>query len=509
VSLLLNLSEVAKFYGAQEVFTGVGWQITDRLHTARLVIIEAHRREEIRAFGVDGLWLMPVFDSPSYHGYDTVDFTQVQPEYGTNEDLIRLCDEAHRRGMRVILDFVMNHVSSEHPWFRAAQAPASAQRNWFVWRRDNPGWTQPWGGSNPTWHQDGNGYYYGVFWGGMPDLNYRTPAVLDQMQNYARLWLERGVDGFRLDATRHLVEDGPGQQQVDTPETHEVLKRFSRFVRGAKPEAVLVGENWTDTPIIATYFGSTETVAGGDELPLNFNFPVAGAILSAAGTGEADGLVARLGLVQDLYPEGVIDAPFLTNHDMVRAATQLGGDLAALRLCASILLTLPGAPFLYYGEEVGVRNGPGNLDESKRTPMPWDPSANGGFSTGDPWYPFSPGRDSLNVATQDAAERSLLAHYRRWIRARSNSPALRRGDLSFVTGADNPAACVYLRSEATEQVLVAHNLGASAITAGPFALQAGGLDPVTADPGCGLPASSAAGWTIHLPPRSSGAWRLR
>ncbi|HSN87979.1 MAG TPA: alpha-amylase family glycosyl hydrolase, partial [Thermoanaerobaculia bacterium] len=217
--------------------------------------------------GVDALWLMPVFNSPSYHGYDTVDYESIEPDYGTTADFQRLLDEAHRRGIRVIVDLVVNHSSAQHPWFiESSASPRSSYRDWYVWRADNPGWKQPWGGSNDTWHEKNGAFYYGVFWGGMPDLNYFTPAVREEMKRIAALWLRRGVDGFRLDATRHLFANGPGEGQNDQPETHVYLKEFSEHVRKASPHAVLVGENWTQTPIIARYF---------DDLPMNFNFPLA------------------------------------------------------------------------------------------------------------------------------------------------------------------------------------------------------------------------------------------
>ena len=263
---------------------------------------------------------MPVFASPSYHGYDTVDYETINPDYGTNADFARLLSEAHRRGIRVIVDFVVNHTGSGHPWFvDSASSPSSAHRDWYVWRTDDPGWTQPWGGTNPTWHPLNGFYFYGVFWSGMPDLNFRTPAVRREIERLASLWLDRGVDGFRLDAARHIVEDGPGQAQVDTPETHAYWKEFAAFVRAAKPQATLVGENWTDTPIIATYFGSTAEIAGGDELPMNFDFPLAERILAGVDSGDAAAISAKLAEIQGVYPPGVVDAPFLTNHDQVRA----------------------------------------------------------------------------------------------------------------------------------------------------------------------------------------------
>jgi glycosidase len=460
--------------------------------------------------GIEGIWLMPIFKSPSYHGYDTTDYTEVNPDYGTNEDFARLLDEAHRRGIHVIVDLVMNHVSAQHPWFVAAQSPSSAKRNWFVWRRDDPGWTQPWGGANPTWHEAGGSYYYGVFWGGMPDLNFRNPEVCRQIEEYATLWLGRGVDGFRLDATRHLIEDGPGQQQVDTPETHAFLKEFSASVRAAKPQATLVGENWTDTETIATYFGSTASIREGDELPMNFDFPLAGAILDGVGSGSAEGIAAKIVEILGSYPKGVNDAPFLTNHDMVRVANQLRQDPAKLRTAASVLLTLPGSPFLYYGEEIGLRNGTTDNDEAKRTPMPWDGSSGGGFTTSMPWFPFAPGHDAVNVSAQKDDPASLLSHYRSLIQLRASRPELRRGSIVLLSPPEQgPSILAFIRDADGKQILVVHNLGGTEATAGPFQLSGFYLKRIFQDGQTGdIAVDSAKNWRIPMPPHTTGIWRI-
>ncbi len=471
-----------------------------------------------RDLGVDALWLMPVFASPSYHGYDVTDYEAIEPDYGAEDDFERLLAEAHRRGIRVIVDLVLNHTSSEHPWFReAASSPASPRRDWYVWRPDDPGWTQPWGGTNPTWHplpsSPGGAFYYGIFWGGMPDLNYRNPAVLTEMERIADLWLDRGVDGFRLDATRHLVADGPGALQNDTPETHAVLEAFAAHVRRRHPEAVLVGENWTDTATIATYFGSTERIAGGDELPMSFDFPLAEAILEAVKGGVAEPVATTLAEVERLYPPGVIDAPFLTNHDQVRLATQLGGDPVRLRLAASILLTLPGAPFLYYGEEIGLPNGPGGGDDRlKRTPMPWNGEEPGhGFTRGKPWFPFVVAGPEVSVAAQRDVPGSLLARYRELIRLRHASEALGKGEIE-VLDTGEPALLAYLRRAGDETVLVAHELGASPVaatlTVPGTVLLTESPEPLLADPGAKLRARDGA-LEIALPPGATGIWRLQ
>jgi len=461
--------------------------------------------------GVDALWLMPVFASPSYHGYDTIDYETINPDYGSNSDFARLLSEAHRRGIRIILDFVINHTGSDHPWFvDSASSASSAHRNWYVWSPTDPGWTQPWGGSNPTWHPLNGSYFYGVFWSGMPDLNFRTPAVRREIERLARLWLDRGVDGFRLDAARHIIEDGGGQAQVDTPETHAYWKEFASFVRAARPEATLVGENWTDTPIIATYYGSTAEIAGGDELPMNFDFPLGDRILSAVDSGDAPAIAAKLAEIQRTYPAGVCDAPFLTNHDQVRVATRLGSSPGKLRNAAAILLTLPGAPFLYYGEEVGLQNGTTGNDEAKRTPMPWDASAGGGFTGGSPWFPFAPGKESANVALETGDPGSLLSRYRSLIRARKSAQALRIGTLELLTPASGSSPVLaFVRAAGSERVLVLHNLSDSVAAAGGYPLAVAQAQEIFADAHVGQPVGAAGAWTVSLSPRGTAIWRIQ
>ena len=450
--------------------------------------------------GVDALWLMPVFDSPSYHGYDVTDFERVNPDYGTNADLERLLAEAHRRGMKVIVDLVLNHTSSQHPWFiESASSPTSGRRDWYVWRPDDPGWGQPWNPGQGTWHERNGAHYYAIFWGGMPDLNFRTAAVRAEAKRIARLWLDRGVDGFRLDAIRHLVEAGPGPGQSGSPETHAFLQEFAAAVKAAKPDAVLVGEVWSNTLDISDYYAP-------GELDLLFDFPLATAIVDGVKAGDGAGIGIALEEVIRTYPKGAVDAPFLTNHDQIRIGTQLGGDGAKLRLAAAILLTLPGAPFLWQGEELGMQNGPGTDDEWKRTPFPWDSTPGGGFTSARPWQGFAPGKETANVAAETADPGSLLSRYRALIRARHGSEALRTGDLGLLPA--GLPVLAYVRRGGGETVLVAHNLGAAEATLAAPGLPGSVAEPLLADPGAAL-AKDGAAWRAALPPRSSGIWRIR
>src|SRR2546430_34446 len=218
--------------------------------------------------GIDAIWLMPVFASPSYHGYDTTDYEKINPDYGASADFDALVAQAHKRGIKIILDLVVNHTGSGHPWFvDSASGPSSAHRDWYVWSATDLRWSTPWS-SDDTWHaQDSSDYFYGLFWSGMPDLNFRSQAVRDEVKRIAKVWLDRGVDGFRLDAARYLIENGGGPGEYDQPETHAFWKEFSASVRAAKADATLVGEVWAETPVIAGDYGSTNALGGGDEPP--------------------------------------------------------------------------------------------------------------------------------------------------------------------------------------------------------------------------------------------------
>ena len=392
----------------------------------------------ITGLGADCVWLMPVAESPSYHGYDVTDYYKVEHDYGTNDDFTVFVTAAHQHKIRVLVDLVLNHTSSEHPWFQEALRDTTApHRSWYRWS------TTP---AN-NWHKSPvrDEYYFGLFWSGMPDLNYENPAVLDEMKRVARFWLDSmHVDGFRLDAVRHLVE--VGNEVSNTPGTHAVLRDFGQYVRSIAPQSYTVGEVWDNTDVILTYYP--------DQLDAYFAFPISEALMAAVRTGKTGGLLPTVEQFQRAEPAWRW-APFQRNHDQTRTLTALGNDTAGARLAATILLTLPGVPFIYYGEEIGMTGD--KPDERLRTPMQWTRTS-AGFTSGKPWE--TPQPDSLvhNVADEDRAAGSLLKLYRWLIRLRAGDDALRDGDLTPVeTG--NESVLAYLRKAPSVEVLIVANLG--------------------------------------------------
>ena len=400
-----------------------------------------------RDLGASCIWLMPIAESPSYHGYDVSNYYRVDPEYGTNEDFKRLIAAAHRRGIRVLVDMVLNHASSEHPAFREAQRDtASPFRSWFRWLPAHPGVKNEWGGDN--WHRSSvrGDYYYGFFWGGMPDLNYDNPAVLEEAKRISRFWLvEMGVDGFRLDAIRHLVEEGT--KTTNVPRTHTVLREYARYIREIAPHAFTIGEVWDSTGAMLAYYP--------DQLDAHFAFEVSDSIISAVRRGSARGLLPPVLRIQRALPADRW-ATFLRNHDQTRTVTALGGDTARARVAATLLLTLPGLPFVYYGEELGMTGD--KPDERLRTPMHWRRARAAGFTTGKPWQALHPDSLTANVEAQHSDPGSLLNLHRRLIHLRAANPALATGEL-IALRASNDAVAAFLRRRGDRVVLVVANLG--------------------------------------------------
>ncbi len=414
--------------------------------------------------GVNAIWLMPVMDSPSYHGYDIADYKRIEKDYGDNESFKRFMAEAKKRNMRVILDLVPNHCSWEHPWFVDAVKPNSPTRDWFVWQDTKPAWKGPW--SQDVWHpwpKEGTGkpegYYYGIFYKGMPDLNFRNPAVTAAMNDVVRWWMlpeNGGVDGYRIDAIRHLIEEG--QQQESTPATHSWLKQFHTFYKGANANAFTVGEVWAETAQVIPYIGN--------ELDSCFEFHTAYATIDAINDGTREKLDRQWEVNLTQYPRGQYST-FLSNHDQERVMSRFGGgdagtrstpdaSWAKARLAATLLLTSPGIPFVYFGEEIGMVGK--KPDEDLRTPMQWTAGKNAGFTTGStPWRAINTDVPGKNVDAQQKDPKSLLSLYKKLIRLRRENPALSLGTMALVD-AGSPKVYAYTREHEGKKFLIVANL---------------------------------------------------
>jgi len=397
--------------------------------------------------GARCIWLMPINPSPSYHGYDVTDYYGVNPDYGTLEDFRELVAAAHQRGIHVLVDLVPNHTSNEHPWFQdALRDPDSPFRRYYRWL-DEPGPPNEWGDNNWRRSPLRDEYYYGFFSPVMPDLNWASPEVMEEMERVADFWLQdMGVDGFRLDAVRHMVEGEDGRA-ANVAGTHDVLRIWEAHVREVAPRAFTVGEVFDSTDVLRSYYP--------DQLDAYFAFQVANAIIASVNEGRSADLVGSVLAMQDIVP-GDRFAPFLRNHDQPRAKTELHGDVARAKLAASLLLTLPGVPFVYYGEELGMAGD--KPDPRIRTPMQWTLGPAAGFTTGVPWEPLQADSLTANVAVMDGDPGSLLNHYRRLIHLRAATPALGAGALvPLETGTEQVAA--WLRVAADDVALVVANLG--------------------------------------------------
>ncbi|MBT3336539.1 MAG: DUF3459 domain-containing protein [Anaerolineae bacterium] len=390
--------------------------------------------------GINAIWLMPINPSPSYHGYDVINYYAVNHEYGTMDDFKHLLEEAHKRDMHIIIDLVLNHTSSQHPFFvDANNDPESPYRDWYLWEENYPGW----GGS--LWHEGNHGVYYALFWGGMPDLNYRNPEVTAQMDKVARYWLDEiGVDGFRLDAIKHLIEEG--EITENTAATHEWLQHFYQSYKSENPETYVVGE----------VYGAGGTVASTyiEQMDHVFNFELASGFVNSANGGSNTGINSAFTLTLKDMPNGNY-ATFLTNHDQNRAMSLFYGDVGKAKAAASLMLTAPGTPFIYYGEEIGMLGK--KPDEDIRLPMQWSGAENAGFSGSKPWRTGEAGDSDTNIAAQENDPDSLLSHYRALIALRKEYPALRTGEIEVLDPGTN-ALFAALRTQGDEKILVIVNL---------------------------------------------------
>ena len=420
--------------------------------TQRLDYINDGNPQTTDDLGANCIWLMPIMPSPSYHSYDVTNYFDVQRDYGTMEDFRAFLAAAHQRGIHVVIDLVLNHLSSEHPYFRHALVNEnSPYRDWFVWsneRRPSPGWEAP------VWHRvdRGNGreeFYYGLFWGGMPDYNLANPEVKAEIERIVDFWAnDVGVDGFRLDAVGHLFE-GPGGQWKNAPQNYPWLREFRQMLNRVAPNTFTVGEVYDNHAGVRGYYP--------DMLHTFFAFEVADSLIGAVRNGNAAGVAAAVVQAQTDIPDhrwGV----FIRNHDQTRTLTDMGGDVARVKLAAALQLTLPGIPFVYYGEELGMTGRKEWGDIRLRTPMHWTRGRNVGFSTHTPWEPLASDSLTANVAAQDDDPNSMLNHYRRLIQLRTSNAALATGDFIPLTTTNRGALAYIRRSDSGAAVLVLANL---------------------------------------------------
>ena len=450
------------------------------------------RLDYLTSLGVDAIWISPIFPSPmADFGYDVANYTDVDPMFGTLADLDALVAAAHQRGLRVLLDYVPNHTSDQHPWFVQSRASRDNPRSdWYIWRDPAPdgglpnNWISQFGGSAWEWNPERGQYYYHAYLKEQPDLNWRNPETRAAMIDVLRFWLDRGIDGFRIDALRQVIKDDQFRDDppdpswvegrppyyavqhlysTDRPELLDVVREFRTLADGY-PDSLLIGELYLPIDRLVAYYG----VDGrGVQLPFNFHL-----ILTPWETRQVAALIEAY---EAALPSGAWPNWVLGNHDQPRVATRVGA--AQARVAAMLLLTLRGTPTLYQGEEIGMHNvaippelvhdpvehnlpGLGLGRDPERTPMQWDASPNAGFSTALPWLPLADDCATHNVAVEDADPSSMLSLYRALIERRRALPALSVGSYRQVYV--DEALLVYARAHAGQELVIALNLSHAA-----------------------------------------------
>ncbi|HZV70417.1 MAG TPA: alpha-amylase family glycosyl hydrolase [Saprospiraceae bacterium] len=405
----------------------------------------------IHELGATAIWITPVHPSPSYHKYDVSDYFGIHPDYGTMADMDRLIKEVHDRGMKLILDFVVNHTSWQHPWFVASgSSPDNPFRNYYVWKdcdvvQDEINKkTTTFDSDNITqWHKwnDEKECYYGFFWKGMPDLNFDNPVVRKEVYKIGKFWLDKGIDGFRLDAARHIFPD----DRFD--DTRLFWEEFRSEMEAVKPDVMIVGEVWSDPVQLTTLFKG---------LPSLFNFELTKSIPDAINEGNPKRFIDSYSHIDSVYRASKVpfkDAVLLSNHDMNRIRSRLGGDMAKAKLAASLLMTLPGTPYIYYGEEIGMLGM--KPDENNREPFLWGEETVQDTDWMKPIYSIVPDVTPLQAQMDDP--NSIYNYYKKWIKLRNEHPEISDSKLEFLKPA-SPNVLAYTLSGTTEILMVIHNL---------------------------------------------------
>ncbi|MEX1248767.1 MAG: maltose alpha-D-glucosyltransferase [Anaerolineales bacterium] len=452
----------------------------------------------LQDLGVNCLWLLPIFPSPlADDGYDVADFRDIHPDYGTLADFKELVSQAHKRGIRVITDLVLNHTSVAHPWFQEARSnPKSKYRDYYVWSDTDEGYpgariifldTEK---SNWAWDDVAGQYYWHRFYSSQPDLNYDNPEVQQEMLDALKFWLDLGIDGFRVDAIPYLFER-EGTNCENLPETHQYLKKVRQFFDEHTIDNVILSEanQWPEQ--VRDYFGD------GDEMHMAFHFPLMPRLFMAL-RRESSNPIRRILKRTPPIPEGCQWCTFLRNHDELtlemvteaerhwlwtqyapdprmrlnlgirrRLAPLLENDRKKIQLANSLLFTLPGSPIVYYGDEIGMGDNIWLNDrDGVRTPMQWTQEKNAGFSNAASLFnpvidaaPYSP--DHVNVADQQADLASLYYMTKNMIAVRKVHRAFGWGDFTWAPVNDRKHIAAYFRSYEGEKLLILNNLSSS------------------------------------------------
>jgi maltose alpha-D-glucosyltransferase / alpha-amylase len=458
-----------------------------------------NKLDYLKALGIDCLWLLPIYPSPlKDDGYDIANYYDVHPDYGTLNDFEELLEEAHKRGLRIIMDLVLNHTSNQHPWFRAARSNRnSIFRDYYVWSESSLAFrdariifldTEE---SNWAWDKKSEQYYWHRFYASQPDLNYDNPAVQAEMLKVMSFWLDIGVDGFRADAVPYLFER-EGTNCENLAETHAFLKEIRKFINERYPGRILLAEanQWPED--IIPYFGD-----GGDEFHMGFHFPIMPRIFMSIRKENRTQLVWIMGRTPALTETNQWGL-FLRNHDELtlemvteeerewmwqefapdprmrlnlgirrRLAPLLDNDNRKIMLANSLLFTLPGSPIIYYGDEIGMGDNIWLHDRNGvRTPMQWDNTRNAGFSKAPAHSIYLPiidddtyGCHQVNVKEQRANPASLWHSVQHMIRVRKEHPAFGQGDFKWID-CKNDAVAAYTRTFENETIYVLNNLSA-------------------------------------------------
>ena len=449
--------------------------------------------EYLEKLGVKAVWISPIYPSPmADFGYDVSHYTAIHPMFGKMEDFDRLLDAIHQRGMKLILDLVPNHSSSEHPWFQESKkSKENPKRDWYIWKDPAPdggppnNWLSVFGGSAWEFDENTNQYYYHAFLKEQPDLNWRNPEVQEAIFDAMRFWLKKGVDGFRVDVMWHMIKDEDFRNNPSNPdytkemssfnklipaystdqdEVHDIVEKMRKVV-DEFDDRLLIGEIYLPISKLVKYYGHE---GKGAHLPFNFQL--------VESPWQAEKINVLINEYEGALPDDGWPNWVLGNHDQSRIATRVGKQQA--KIAAMLLLTLRGTPTLYYGDELGMEDvdipeekiqdpqalnepGVGKSRDPERTPMLWDDSEKAGFTTGEPWLPVSKNYRELNVKTQWDKDGSMLMLHRKLLRIRAEEPALHIGSYSPVITKKDLLS--YIREYKASKFLIVLNLGNSAL----------------------------------------------